>query len=83
MDFIKKVLHIFTKLGILLLWASNVLCILWFVKAPAHEELIMRGKAAIIHLIIALVLVKLLDLLDDLLAKRKPAKPVEEEIEHD
>lgn len=81
MDFFKKVLCIFAKLGILLLWASNVLCILWFVKAPAHEELVIRGKATIIHLIIALVLVKLLDLLRDLI-KGKLAKPAKEEIEH-
>lgn len=81
MDFFKKALCIFAKLGILLLWASNVLCILWFVKAPVHEELVIRGKATIIHLIIALVLVKLLDLLGDLV-KGKPKRTAEEEIEH-
>lgn len=82
MELFKKALRIVIKLGILLLWVSNVLCIFWFVKAPIYEELVVRGKATIIHLIIALILVKILDLLGDLI-KGKPAKPVEEEIEHD
>lgn len=81
MDIFKKALRVVVKLGILLLWVSNILCILWFVKAPAHEELVVRGKATIIHLIIALILVKILDLLGDLV-KGKSTKPVKEEIEH-
>lgn len=81
MENFKKILSIIIKLAVLLLWASNILRILWFTQAPNYEELVVRGKITIIHLVVVLVAVKILDCLENLI-KRKINDVPKEDTEH-